>query len=77
MSEALPEQDAESMDLAELERRVEVLLARVEHLAQENRSLRDRHESLMSERARLIDKTETARTRVEAMIMRLKTMERD
>lgn len=65
------------MDLAELERRVEVLLARVEHLAQENRSLRDRHESLMSERARLIDKTETARTRVEAMIMRLKTMERD
>ena len=77
MSEALPEQDAESMDLAELERRVEVLLARVEHLAQENRSLRNRHESLMSERARLIDKTETARTRVEAMIMRLKTMERD
>lgn len=77
MSEALPEQDAESMDLAELERRVEALLARVEQLARENRSLRDRHENLLSERARLIDKTETARTRVEAMIMRLKTMERD
>ena len=49
-----------------------------DHLARlkdENASLRARQESLVSERAELIEKTELARNRVEAMISRLKAME--
>jgi len=37
--------------------------------------LRNQQDSLVSERANLIEKNEMARTRVEAMINRLKAME--
>jgi cell division protein ZapB len=37
--------------------------------------LRQRHESLAGERATLLQKNEQVRTRVEAMIGRLKTLE--
>ena len=47
----------------------------VEHLREENRALRARHESLAGERASLMHKNEQVRTRVEAMIGRLKTLE--
>ena len=53
----------------------EELVATVEHLKEENRALRQRHESLSTERASLLHKNEQVRTRVEAMIGRLKTME--
>ena len=42
---------------------------------EENRALRQRHESLATERASLLQKNEQVRTRVEAMIGRLKTLE--
>ena len=42
---------------------------------EENRALRDQQANLIAERASLIEKSELARTRVEAMIGRLKAME--
>ena len=62
-------------ELARLTRRIEDLVAAMEHLREENRALRQRHESLSSERASLLQKNEQVRTRVEAMIGRLKTLE--
>ncbi|NCC29281.1 MAG: TIGR02449 family protein, partial [Gammaproteobacteria bacterium] len=41
----------------------------------ENKSLRARQETLVGERGELIEKTEQARSRVEAMLSRLRAME--
>ena len=60
-----------------LEQRVDELLQRLSAVKGENLSLRDSQSSLITERARLIEKTELARTRVEAMIIRLKAMEQE
>ena len=62
-------------ELAYLTRRVEELLGVVEGLRDENRALKQRHESLANERASLLQKNEQVRARVEAMIGRLKTLE--
>ena len=62
-------------ELHRLERRVEELLASVDELKEENRALRQRHETLTNDRAGLLQKNEQVRARVEAMIGRLKTME--
>ena len=56
-------------------KKIEELVATVDHLKEENRALRQRHESLAGERATLLQKNEQVRTRVEAMIGRLKTLE--
>jgi cell division protein ZapB len=63
------------VELKRLERRLEELVAVCRQLKEENRSLRQRQDSLMVERASLMQKNEQVRTRVEAMIGRLKTME--
>ena len=63
------------LELVRLAKRIEELVATVEHLKEENRALRQRYESLSTERASLLHKNEQVRTRVEAMIGRLKTME--
>jgi cell division protein ZapB len=63
------------LELARLGKRIDELVATVEHLKEENRALRQRHESLSTERATQLQKNEQVRTRVEAMIGRLKTME--
>lgn len=62
-------------DLARLERKVADMLHAYAQMKEENDSLRSRQASLMAERAALIEKTELARNRVEAMIARLKAME--
>jgi cell division protein ZapB len=61
--------------LQQLSTRIDKLLDLVRRLADENRSLRQNHEQLASERAQLLNKNELARTRVEAMIQRLKSLE--
>ena len=61
--------------LTQLETQVDELLRLCLSLRDENRSLRLRQELLVVERAELIEKTELARNRVEAMINRLKAME--
>lgn len=63
------------MDIKLLEERVDDLISACSDLQQENDTLRQKQDSLMAERAELIEKTELARTRVEAMISRLKSME--
>jgi cell division protein ZapB len=65
----------ETPDLKALEGLVEELLAKYRRLSDENRALRHQHTHLMAERSALIEKTENARARVEAMIARLKSME--
>ena len=63
------------LELVRLTRRIEELVAAVDQLKEENRALRQRHESLATERASLLHKNEQVRTRVDAMIGRLKTLE--
>jgi cell division protein ZapB len=55
--------------------RLDKLLELVRRLADENRSLRQGQEQLTNERAQLLNKNELARSRVEAMISRLKSLE--
>jgi cell division protein ZapB len=68
-------QNSTELDLQALEVRVEELIRACSYLKDENKSLRMRQDNLVAERAALIEKTELARTRVEAMITRLKSME--
>jgi len=63
------------LELTRLAKRIDELITILEHLRDENRALRARHESLAGERAVLMQKNEQVRTRVEAMIGRLKTLE--
>ena len=50
-------------------------MATVNQLKEENRALRQRQDTLINERANLLQKNEQVRARVEAMIGRLKSME--
>ncbi|NBB92223.1 MAG: TIGR02449 family protein [Gammaproteobacteria bacterium] len=61
--------------LDRLEQRMKELFGRLAQLEDENNSLRARQESLVAERATLVQRNEEARTRVEAMIERLKALE--
>jgi len=65
------------MELKRLDESVTVLLSTISELKKENIQLRSQQDYLQVERARLMEKTETARTRVEAIINRLKAMEND
>lgn len=55
--------------------KVDRLSDQVRRLLDENRSLRTSQEQLIGERATLLTKNEQARSRVEAMIQRLKSLE--
>jgi cell division protein ZapB len=63
------------VDLKALEVRVEELIKACEFLKAENKNLKVNQESLVSERAALVEKTELAKNRIEAMIARLKSIE--
>ena len=63
------------IELKRLDSSVELLLNTISKLKDENIQLRSQQEFLQVERSRLMEKTETARTRVEAIINRLKAME--
>jgi cell division protein ZapB len=63
------------LDLNKLETQVDELIRTISRLKEENRNLLGKQQELMSERAELIEKTELARSRVEAMISRLRTIE--
>ena len=58
-----------------LERRLDELLVICRQLQDENVSLKSRQDSLIGERAKLIQMNDQVRSRVEAMINRLKAME--
>lgn len=59
----------------ELEKQLGELLKRYQLLHTENQSLKIKQESLVKEKANLLAKTTLAKTKVEAMITRLKAME--
>ncbi|MCP5180902.1 MAG: TIGR02449 family protein [Pseudomonadales bacterium] len=60
-----------------LEKRVEELITLTDTLSRENRALKTQQMNWSTERARLIEKNELAKSRVEAMISRLKALEQD
>lgn len=62
-------------DLNEISGRVDRLLELCARLAEENRSLRTSQEQLSAERSSLMARNEQARSRVEAMIARLRALE--
>lgn len=62
-------------ELAALNQQLDRLLDHVHRLSEENRSLRHSQEQLANERAGLLARNEQARSRVEAMIQRLKALE--
>jgi cell division protein ZapB len=62
-------------ELKRLEKRVDALVQVCDQLQDENRSLKQRQDTLTGERATLLQKNEQVRARVEAMIGRLKAME--
>ncbi|MFC1772771.1 TIGR02449 family protein [Pseudomonadota bacterium] len=74
MSNPTP-QSVTEQELRKLEVRLDELVTSIERLKEENRSLRDQQDNLVTDRANLIEKNEMAKTRVEAMINRLKAME--
>lgn len=73
MTESVPT----ARELQEIGRKVDQLTALALRLLDENRSLRASQESLMTERAGLIARNEQTRSRVEAMINRLKSLEQN
>jgi len=64
-------------EISKLERRIDDLIDLCDQLSTENSLLRERQNMLVEERARLIEKAELARSRVETMLERLKAMEVD
>ena len=60
-----------------LEHQIDQLIYRCQQLEQENRNLRQQEQSWRKERTKLVEKNELARTRVEAMIHRLKALEQE
>jgi cell division protein ZapB len=67
--------DSVTEQVIQLEQRVDRLMRLCDQLRDENRVLLNAQESLNAERAALLDKNETARARLEAMISRLKALE--
>ncbi len=65
----------DTLDTMALEEKIDRLIRICERLEDENRALRDQQNSLIAERATLVEKSELARSRVEAMITRLRGME--
>lgn len=63
--------------VAEIAAKVDRLVDLCRRLGEENRSLRQSQEQLAGERASLMARNEQARTRVEAMISRLKSLEQN
>jgi len=70
MSEQLTNNEIQQLGL-----KVSELIDVCSQLKLENSSLLDQQQTLIEERAKLIEKNELARTKVESMIMRLKSLE--
>lgn len=62
-------------DLKRLEERLDDLVEICNRLQTENKSLKEKQETLSHERASMVQKNEQVRALVEAMIVRLKSME--
>jgi cell division protein ZapB len=65
---------SQSIELKDLEKKLDQLIELYNVVKKENDALRNRQDSLIREKAQLVEKTTLARNRVEAMISRLKAM---
>jgi len=63
--------------LQQLEQRIEELLRISSRLRRENLAMQSREQKLMEERADLLKKNDTAKSKVEAVISRLKSLEQE
>jgi cell division protein ZapB len=63
------------LELKDFEDKLDRLIDNYQHVKDENSSLKIKQETLAQEKAQLLEKTTLAKTRVEAMINRLKAME--
>ncbi len=68
-------QDNQPLELRELEITLDQLIAQYAAVKNENQSLKVKQDELLSERAKLLEKTNLARTRINDMIERLRAME--
>ncbi|MCR9278011.1 MAG: TIGR02449 family protein [Pseudomonadaceae bacterium] len=66
-----------SSDLNTLSQRVDELIELCAVLSRENKALRVQQRNWSTERAKLIEKNELAKSRVESMITRLKALEQE
>lgn len=64
-------------DWKTLELKIDELIDLCSVLTRENRALRAQQQNWTTERAKLIEKNELAKSRVESMITRLKALEQD
>jgi len=62
-------------DIIKLENRIDELITICDQLKNENSVLRERQNLLVDERNRLIEKADLARSRVESILTRLRSME--
>lgn len=58
----------------DIEQKIDQLINLCARLQQENHALQEREANLLKERSKLLEKNELARTRVENMITRLKSL---
>lgn len=65
------------MDINALEKRIDELIALCDELESNYRAIETDRENWAQERTSLLEKNEMAKAKIEAMIMRLKSLEQD
>ncbi|MFT5136048.1 MAG: cell division protein ZapB [Arenicella sp.] len=63
------------LNMLGLEQRIETLISECKRLSNENRSLKTEHVSLLSEKTQLKEKNRLACTRLERIVLKLRTLE--
>ncbi|MBO9480860.1 MULTISPECIES: TIGR02449 family protein [Gammaproteobacteria] len=64
-------------DFIALDQKINYLVALCQKLTTENRQLRQQEQSWVAEKAKLMEKNDIARTKVEAMIQHLRSLEHE
>jgi cell division protein ZapB len=65
------------LEIKDLEAKIDELIQLMEELERKQAMMSDNQTNWQAERARLLEKNELAKTKVEAMIMRLKALDQD
>ena len=65
------------MDINTLEKRIDELITLCDELERNHRAIEADRENWAQERTSLLEKNEMAKAKIEAMIMRLKSLEQD
>jgi cell division protein ZapB len=76
-SSQLPFKLSAGMDINTLEERIDELIALCDELESKHRAMATDRENWIQERTSLLEKNEMTKAKIEAMIMRLKSLEQD